>query len=78
MVGIGVPSLSPRVSTLIVLAGVIMGAACRRESAHGDAPAPRDSGMAIGIPACDDYVLKYRLCIEGHVPTAAKARTRSD
>lgn len=40
---------------------------------HGQRVTP-GSASGIGIPACDDYVTKYRRCIADKVPEAARAQ----
>jgi hypothetical protein len=57
-----------------------------KPEAKASAPAPATqatqattasaSGGEIGIPECDNYMTKYRACIESKVPDAAKAAMR--
>lgn len=50
-------------------------------SAQSNAAAPAATSAAtasgeIGVPECDDYMTKYRQCIESKVPEAMKATMR--
>ncbi len=72
---------------VVVLWGVTMGCSggAKAGKAQGQTadtatsaavPAGASGGDSIGIPECDNYMKRYRECIESKVPEAARATVR--